>query len=194
MSCAACCRTTHLQPRAFSARSPYATAGSIVDARPPAAVAGGNVETSQRIVDVFLRALAQAIPARMPAASAGTMSNLAIGGIDPKTGEPFTYYETAAGGMGARPRLDGISGVQTHMTNSLNTPIEALEYAYPFRVSRYAYRTGSGGAGQFRGGDGLVREARTPHRRSSHSARRPAQIAALRPARRRTRRTGPCIH
>ena len=125
---------------------------------PPAPVAGGNVETSQRIVDVLLRALAQAVPERVPAASAGTMSNLTIGGIDPRTGEPFTYYETAAGGMGARPGLDGISGVQTHMTNSLNTPIEALEYAYPFRVRRYAYRDGSGGAGQFRGGDGLIRE------------------------------------
>jgi N-methylhydantoinase B len=132
--------------------------GSIVDAMPPAAVAGGNVETSQRIVDVLLRALAKAIPDRVPAASAGTMSNLTIGGVDPRTGEAFTYYETAAGGMGARPGMDGISGVQTHMTNSLNTPIEALEYAYPFRVRRYAYRDGSGGAGRFRGGDGLVRE------------------------------------
>jgi N-methylhydantoinase B len=132
--------------------------GSIVDALPPAAVAGGNVETSQRIVDVLLRALARAIPERVPAASAGTMSNLTIGGIDPRTGDPFTYYETTAGGMGARPGLAGISGVQTHMTNSLNTPIEALEYAYPFRVRRYAYRYGSGGAGRFQGGDGLVRE------------------------------------
>ncbi|MGD0730877.1 MAG: hydantoinase B/oxoprolinase family protein [Terracidiphilus sp.] len=132
--------------------------GSIVNASPPAAVAGGNVETSQRIVDVLLRALAQAIPARVPAASAGTMSNLTIGGVDPRTGEPFTYYETAAGGMGARPGMDGISGVQTHMTNSLNTPIEALEYAYPFRVRRFAIREGSGGAGKFRGGDGLIRE------------------------------------
>ncbi|MGB6609138.1 MAG: hydantoinase B/oxoprolinase family protein [Acidobacteriaceae bacterium] len=132
--------------------------GSIVDARPPAPVAGGNVETSQRIVDVLLRALAQAIPDRIPAASAGTMSNLTIGGVDPRTGQPFTYYETTAGGMGARPGLDGIPGVQTHMTNSLNTPIEALEYAYPFRVRRYAYRTGSGGEGKFRGGDGLIRE------------------------------------
>jgi N-methylhydantoinase B len=134
------------------------TLGSIVDARPPAPVAGGNVETSQRIVDVLLRALARAVPERVPAASAGTMSNLTIGGVNPRSGEPFTYYETAAGGMGARPGIDGISGVQTHMTNSLNTPIEALEYAYPFRVRRYAYRNGSGGAGQFRGGDGLVRE------------------------------------
>jgi N-methylhydantoinase B len=132
--------------------------GSIVDARPPSPVAGGNVETSQRIVDVFLRALAKAVPERVPAASAGTMSNLTIGGMDPRTGEPFTYYETAAGGMGARPGLNGISGVQTHMTNSLNTPIEALEYAYPLRVRRYAYRDGSGGAGQFQGGDGLIRE------------------------------------
>ena len=136
----------------------HAPAGSIVDAQPPAAVAGGNVETSQRIVDVLLRALAQAIPDRIPAASAGTMSNLTIGGIDPRTGEPFTYYETTAGGMGARPGLNGISGVQTHMTNSLNTPIEALEYAYPFRVRRYGYRYGSGGPGQHSGGDGLIRE------------------------------------
>jgi N-methylhydantoinase B len=132
--------------------------GSMVDALPPAAVAGGNVETSQRIVDVLLRALAEAIPGRIPAASAGTMSNLTIGGVDPRSGDPFTYYETAAGGMGARPGFDGISGVQTHMTNSLNTPIEALEYAYPLRVRRYAYRDGSGGSGEFRGGDGLIRE------------------------------------
>ena len=136
----------------------HAPPGSVVAALPPAAVAGGNVETSQRIVDVLLRALSHAIPDRIPAASAGTMSNLTIGGKDPRTGEPFTYYETAAGGMGARPGIDGISGVQTHMTNSLNTPVEALEYAYPFRVRRYAYRQGSGGAGQFRGGDGLIRE------------------------------------
>jgi N-methylhydantoinase B len=132
--------------------------GTIVNARPPAPVAGGNVETSQRIVDVLLRALAQAIPERVPAASAGTMSNLTIGGTDPRSGEPFAYYETMAGGMGARPGMDGISGVHTHMTNSLNTPIEALEYAYPFRLRSYGYRQGSGGAGKFRGGDGLVRE------------------------------------
>ncbi len=132
--------------------------GSIVNARPPAAVAGGNVETSQRIVDVLMRALAKAVPERVPAASAGTMSNVTIGGIDSRTGEAFAYYETAAGGMGARPGMDGISGVHTHMTNSLNTPVEALEYAYPFRVRRYAYRYGSGGEGKFRGGDGLIRE------------------------------------
>ncbi|HZZ40461.1 MAG TPA: hydantoinase B/oxoprolinase family protein [Acidobacteriaceae bacterium] len=132
--------------------------GSIVDAQPPAPVAGGNVETSQRIVDTLMRALAQAAPDRVPAASSGTMSNLTIGGMDPLTGELFTYYETTAGGMGARPTLDGISGVHTHMTNSLNTPVEALEYAYPLRVRRYGYRSESGGSGRFRGGNGLVRE------------------------------------
>jgi N-methylhydantoinase B len=124
----------------------------------PAAVAGGNVETSQRIVDVLLRALGQAVPERVPAASYGTMSNLTIGGFDHRTGSPFTYYETIAGGMGARPGLDGVSGVHCHMTNSLNTPIEALEYAYPFRVRYYGYRDSSGGCGRFRGGDGLIRE------------------------------------
>ena len=138
--------------------SVHAPKRSILNASPPAAVAAGNVETSQRIVDVLLRALAQAIPIRVPAASSGTMSNLTIGGIDPRTGQPFAYYETIAGGMGARPNADGLSGVHTHMTNSLNTPVEALEYAYPFRVGRYSYRPNSGGKGKFRGGDGLTRE------------------------------------
>jgi len=132
--------------------------GTVVNARPPAAVAGGNVETSQRIVDVLLRALAKAMPDRVPAGSSGTMNNLTIGGIDERTGEPFAYYETIAGGMGARPDRDGVSGVHTHMTNSLNTPAEALEYAYPLRVTEYSLRKGSGGAGKFRGGDGIVRE------------------------------------
>jgi N-methylhydantoinase B len=132
--------------------------GTVVNAQPPAAVAGGNVETSQRIVDVLLKALAQALPDRVPAASSGTMNNLTIGGRDPRTGRLYAYYETVAGGSGARPNADGIPGVHTHMTNSLNTPIEALEYAYPFRVRAYRYRNGSGGAGQYRGGDGLVRE------------------------------------
>jgi N-methylhydantoinase B len=135
-----------------------AAAGTIVNARPPAAVAGGNVETSQRIVDVLLRALAQAIPDRIPAAASGTMNNLTIGGVDPRTGEPFAYYETIAGGMGGRPGKSGVSGVHTHMTNSLNTPAEALEYAYSLRVRRYSLRVGSGGEGKFRGGDGIVRE------------------------------------
>ncbi len=132
--------------------------GSVVNARPPAAVAGGNVETSQRIVDVLLRALAQAIPDHIPAAASGTMNNLTIGGVDPQTGQPFAYYETIAGGMGARPDRAGISGVHTHMTNSLNTPAEALEYAYPLRVRHYSLRPGSGGAGKHRGGDGIIRE------------------------------------
>jgi N-methylhydantoinase B len=132
--------------------------GTIVNARPPAAVAGGNVETSQRIVDVLLRALAQATRDRIPAAASGTMNNLTIGGIDPRTGEPFAYYETIAGGMGARPSKDGVSGVHTHMTNSLNTPAEALEYAYPLRVRIYSLRHDSGGKGKHRGGDGIVRE------------------------------------
>ena len=132
--------------------------GTVVNAQPPAAVAGGNVETSQRIVDVLLRALAQAIPERIPAAASGTMNNLTIGGIDPRTGDPFAYYETIAGGMGGRPTKAGVSGVHAHMTNSLNTPAEALEYAYPLRVRRYSLRSGSGGAGKHRGGDGIVRE------------------------------------
>ena len=132
--------------------------GTVINAAPPAAVAGGNVETSQRIVDTLLRALAQALPDRIPAASSGTMNNLTIGGIDPRSGQPYTYYETIAGGLGASPQGPGASGHHAHMTNSLNTPIEALEFAFPFRMIRYALRTGSGGAGQNRGGDGLVRE------------------------------------
>ena len=132
--------------------------GTIVNARLPAPVAGGNVEASQRITDTLLRALAKAAPSRVPAASYGTMSNLTIGGVDHRSGAPFTYYETTAGGMGARPGMNGIDGIHCHMTNSLNTPIEALEYAYPFRVRSYRYRRGSGGKGKFRGGNGLVRE------------------------------------
>jgi N-methylhydantoinase B len=135
-----------------------APAGTVVNARPPAAVAGGNVETSQRIVDVLLLALAQALPDRVPAGSSGTMNNLTIGGVDGRTGEPFAYYETIAGGMGARPDRPGVSGVHTHMTNSLNTPAEALEYAYPLRVTQYRLRPESGGTGRFRGGNGIVRE------------------------------------
>jgi N-methylhydantoinase B len=131
---------------------------SVVNAGPPAAVAGGNVETSQRIVDTLLRALSQALPERIPAASSGTMNNLTIGGIDPRSGAPYTYYETIAGGLGASPSSAGASGHHAHMTNSLNTPVEALEYSYPFRMIRYALRRGSGGAGLHRGGDGLVRE------------------------------------
>ena len=133
--------------------------GTIVNARPPAAVAGGNVETSQRIVDALLRALARAIPKRIPAASQGTMNNFTFGGSDPRRGgAAFAYYETIAGGMGARPGKDGPSGIHCHMTNSLNTPVEVLEHACPVRVHRYALRRGSGGRGRWRGGDGIVRE------------------------------------
>ncbi len=135
-----------------------APAGTIVNAGHPAPVAGGNVETSQRIVDVLLKALSQAAPDLIPAASQGTMNNLTIGGWDARTGKEFAYYETVCGGMGARPTADGISAVHTHMTNSLNTPVEALEYAYPLRVRRYAIRRNSGGRGKYRGGNGTIRE------------------------------------
>jgi N-methylhydantoinase B len=132
--------------------------GTVVDCTFPAPVAGGNVETSQRIVDVLLGALAQALPDRIPAASGGSMNNLTIGGLDPRHDGLFAYYETIAGGAGGGPAGDGASGIQTHMTNTLNTPVEALEHAYPLRVRRYALLTGSGGAGRCRGGDGVVRE------------------------------------
>jgi N-methylhydantoinase B len=134
--------------------------GTIVNARPPAAVCGGNVETSQRMVDVLYKCLAKALPNQIPAASQGSMNNVTFGGIDPRTNSPFAYYETVAGGMGGRPGQDGISGVHTHMTNSMNTPVEAFEHAYPVRVVRYSFRPHSGGNGQWRGGDGLIRELR----------------------------------
>jgi len=141
--------------------------GTVVNALSPAPVAGGNVETSQRIVDVLFGALAQACPGRVPAASQGTMNNVTIGGQDPLSisvkgiaGEnrSFTYYETIGGGMGARPNSNGPSAAHSHMTNTLNTPVEALEYAYPLRVLRYEIRRGSGGKGKFHGGDGIIRE------------------------------------
>jgi N-methylhydantoinase B len=131
--------------------------GTVVNALPPAPVAGGNVETSQRIVDVLLGALSQALPGLVPAASQGTMNNVTIGGIS-NNGEPFAYYETIGGGMGARPWKDGPSSIHSHMTNTLNTPIEALEYSYPLRVLRYEIRRGSGGAGCYQGGDGIQRD------------------------------------
>jgi N-methylhydantoinase B len=143
--------------------------GTIVNAQPPAAVAGGNVETSQRMVDTLLRALAKAVPDRIPAASQGTMNNLTLGGLDPRqnsrqtdasrhNGAPFAYYETTAGGMGARPTKDGASAIHTHMTNSWNTPVEVFEQVYPVRMRRYAVRRGSGGRGRHNGGDGIIRE------------------------------------
>ena len=126
--------------------------GSVLNACRPAAVAAGNVETSQRVVDVVLGALAQAVPQRIPAASQGTMNNVAMGGPG------WDYYETLAGGSGAHAAGPGCAAIHTHMTNTLNTPVEVLEMNYPLRVRRYAVRRGSGGAGRHRGGDGLVRE------------------------------------
>ena len=138
-----------------------APVGTVVNATHPASVAGGNVETSQRIVDVLFKALHRAMPQKIPAASQGTMNNLTIGGTDPRNDREFAYYETVAGGMGARPTSDGMSAVHTHMTNSLNTPAEALEYAYPLRVRAYRIRKNSGGHGRHKGGDGVVREIET---------------------------------
>ena len=132
--------------------------GSLVNPEPQRGVAGGNVETSQRITDVLFSALAQALPELIPAASQGTMNNLLVGGHDLNRDKPFVYYETIGGGMGARPTKDGISGIHTHMTNTMNTPVEAFEFAFPMRLKRYAIRRGSGGRGKYRGGDGLVRD------------------------------------
>lgn len=132
--------------------------GTLVNALAPAAVAGGNVETSQRIVDVLLRALARAAPDRVPAASSGSMNNLTVGGMDLFRGRPFSFYETVGGGAGATRRHPGASSLHTHMTNTRNTPVEALEAYYPLRITRYGRRWGSGGKGRRSGGDGIVRE------------------------------------
>ena len=132
--------------------------GTVVNARPPAGVAQGNVETSQRITDAIFGAFAQVLPNTVPAASQGTMNNITAGGVDPRTQQPFAYYETMGGGMGAKYGLDGLSGVHTHMSNTLNTPVEAFEYAYAMRITKYQLRSGSGGKGNWRGGDGLLRE------------------------------------
>ena len=132
--------------------------GSLVDPLPQRGVAGGNVETSQRITDVLLAAMSQALPDRIPASSQGTMNNMIIGGHDISRDKPYVYYETIGGGMGARPDKDGVSGIHTHMTNTMNTPVEALEFAFPLRLKRYALRRGSGGDGLHRGGDGLIRD------------------------------------
>jgi N-methylhydantoinase B len=148
--------------------------GTLVNPQPQRGVAGGNVETSQRITDVLLSALAQALPELIPAASQGTMNNLLIGGHDLARDKPFVYYETIGGGMGARPTKEGISGIHTHMTNTMNTPIEALEFAFPLRLRRYALRRGSGGKGKYGGGDGLIRDVEflTPARVTILSERR----------------------
>ena len=145
---------------AFRAISLSAPVGSLLNANRPAAVAAGNVETSTRVVDVLCGALAKALPASIPAASHGSMNNLAMGSrhTDPEHGGDWDYYETIGGGMGANSRFNGPDSVQTHMTNTLNTPIEALEMRFPLRVTRYQIRRSSGGAGRHRGGDGLIRE------------------------------------
>ncbi len=132
--------------------------GTIVNAMPPAPVAGGNVETSTRIVDVSLRAFADLIPERVCAACQGTMNNVTIGGLDPRNGKYFTYYETIAGGFGARQSKNGIDGIHSHLTNTLNTPVEALEIAYPLRIKGYEFIRGSGGRGKFQGGMGVKKE------------------------------------
>ena len=137
---------------AFAPVTVTAPEGCLVNARPPAAVAAGNVETSSRIVDVVMRAFGQAI--EVPAQGQGTMNNVTLGN------DRFTYYETIGGGQGACPTADGPSGVHVAMSNTLSTPIEALELQYPLRVERYGLRLGSGGAGRHRGGDGVVRELR----------------------------------
>jgi len=134
-----------------------APAGSLVNPRPPAAVGAGNVETSQRIVDTVLGALARALPDRVPAASSGTMNNLLIGGHDPRTDRAFAYYETLGGGHGGGPAGAGESAMQAHMTNTRNTPIESLEHAYPLHVQRLRVRRGTGGRGLHDGGDGMER-------------------------------------
>ena len=132
--------------------------GSILNALHPAATAGGNVETSQRIVDVLFGALSQVIPQKIAAASSGTMNNVTFGGYDPSRERSFAYYETIGGGMGGSSDFPGLSGVHTHMTNSLNTPLEALENYLPLRIKRYCLRRGSGGGGKNKGGEGIIRE------------------------------------
>ncbi len=132
--------------------------GTLLNPKPPAAVAAGNVETSQRVVDTLFGALAQLAPQKIPAASQGTMNNLTLGGYDTERDMIFAYYETMGGGMGARPGAHGLSGVHVHMSNTRNTPVEALEMELPLRIRRYALRRNSGGGGRYRGGEGLRRE------------------------------------
>jgi len=134
--------------------------GCFLNAQRPAAVCAGNTETTQRVVDALLRVFAQFAPERIPAASQGTMNLISVGGRDPRNGRAYTYVETIAGGQGGRPMGPGMDGVQCNMTNTMNTPVEALEITYPLRVERYELFDGSGGAGHHRGGDGVVRAIR----------------------------------
>ncbi len=156
----------------------------MVNAQPPAAMAAGNVETSQRITDVVLGALAQAAPELIPAASSGTMNNLTFGGWDSVRKQSFAYYETIAGGMGASAISDGASATHTHMTNSWNTPVEAFEHQYPLRVRSYRIRNGSGGRGRHRGGDGIIREFEFLDARAGHDSRGSPAARTLRALRR----------
>ena len=152
---------------AFQSIKILAPEGSLLNALYPAAVAAGNVETSTRIVDVTLGALAKALPEQIPAASHGSMNNVAMG---QSGASGWNYYETIGGGMGAGSNGDGLSAVQTHMTNTLNTPVEVLELKYPLRINKYAIRKNSGGAGVYSGGDGIVR---------SYEFKDSAQLAVL---------------
>src|SRR4051812_46653787 len=146
-----------LSGASFRITTVLARPGSVVHALYPAAVVAGNVEASQRIVDVIFGALAQALPDQIPAASCGTMNSIALGGTSPD-GRPWTYYETIGGGCGAGPGWKGAASIQCHMTNPLNPPAEAIEMQYPLRVRRFERAVGTGGEGTFRGGDGTVRE------------------------------------
>ncbi|MAR31224.1 MAG: 5-oxoprolinase [Dehalococcoidia bacterium] len=132
--------------------------GTVTNPLPQRGVAGGNVETSQRITDILLSAFAKALPELIPASSQGTMNNILIGGHHHHTHSPFVYYETIAGGMGGTPNKSGESAIHSHMTNTMNTPIEALEFAFPLRIKQYAIRKGSGGQGLHSGGDGVIRD------------------------------------
>ena len=143
--------------------------GTIVNPEPPAAVVGGNLETSQRVTDVVLGALGEAVPERVTAAGQGTMNNVTFGGTDPRTGDPYAFYETQGGGFGGRAGKDGMDGVHVHMSNTMNTPVEVLETAYPLRVDRYELRADSGGAGEFRGGLGLRRDIGVRDHRATFS-------------------------
>jgi N-methylhydantoinase B len=141
--------------------------GSVVNARAPAAVCAGNTETTQRVADLVFKVFSQIVPQRVPAASQGTMNLIGIGGVDPRSGRPYTYIETIAGGQGGRPMGPGQDGIQCNMTNTMNTPIESLEIGFPLRVLRYELREGSGGSGKHRGGNGVVRSVQVV----GHSAR-----------------------
>ncbi|MFB6185401.1 MAG: hydantoinase B/oxoprolinase family protein, partial [Halobacteriaceae archaeon] len=146
-----------------------APTGTLVNPNPPAAVVGGNLETSQRITDVVLGAFAQQIPERVMAAGQGTMNNITFGGTDPRDESQYAFYETQAGGFGGRHGKDGMDAVHVHMSNTLNTPIEVLETAYPLRVKKYALREDSGGAGEYRGGLGIRRDIEVRNHQATFS-------------------------